>query len=122
MIPFTTRLNCCNLIPCTTAKLPKVRITRIEVTVNEGRQRTVRNHRGTLTRVRSDKQPAKTGLGLRKRQSNRGRHQKDHIHRIGETLLVFGILRPAWIEGASVVSGLNFARDLRAVRITMMQQ
>ncbi len=52
-----------------------------------------------------DKQPAKTSLHQRKRQTDRRRQQKNHVNGIGETLLVFGIIGPSRFEWTPVVSG-----------------
>ena len=44
------------------------------------------------------------------------------MHGICEALLIFRIVCAIWIEGAPVISALNFSRDLRAVGIAMMQE
>src|SRR5664279_5827943 len=50
------------------------------------------------------------------------RQIKNDIHGIGESLLVFWVLWAGRIEGAAVVSGLNFARDFGAVRVSAMKE
>src|ERR1700722_16380378 len=57
-----------------------------------------------------------------KREPDERREQKDYIHRIRESLPVLGIARPRWVEGAPVVSLLNFESDFVAVGIALMQQ
>ncbi len=51
-----------------------------------------------------------------------GASRKDHVNRIGKTLLIFGIVGTIRVKDASVVAALNFPRNLRAVGIAIVQQ
>ena len=44
------------------------------------------------------------------------------MQRVSEALLIFGIVSAVRIERATVVSGLDFPRDLRAIWVAMVQQ
>jgi hypothetical protein len=52
-----------------------------------------------------------------------GRKVEGDVDRVGESPAgSFDLFGPVRIERAAVVSGLNFARDFRAVRVAAMQE
>ena len=67
-------------------------------------------------------QPVKKYLHAMKRKTDQRRQQEDHVHRIGKSLPVPGIVRPSRIQFAAVVSLLDFCRNVAAVGIAVMQQ
>src|SRR5260370_30989352 len=53
---------------------------------------------------------------------NDRRQMKNNVHRVGESLLVDWVCRARSIERAAVVSSVNLARALGAIRISAMEE
>ena len=75
-----------------------------------------------LARARADVAEAKARLDRIKREVNGGRQKEHNISRISESLLVLGISGAPRIEGPSVISLLDLARDLRTIRVAPVPQ
>src|SRR5208282_2813471 len=66
--------------------------------------------------------PEKCPLHDSKMKTDRRRQIENDVRWICESLLVGWVRGPRRIEGAPVVSGLNFARDLGTIRIPAMKK